>query len=67
MTSSLIWAFLFIVVGVAIFVAYKWGQADQKRIIAETATERAKERHEIDEDVADMSDDELVERLRKHR
>ena len=59
--------FFFIVMGVAIWVAYRWGRADEKRVAAEAAVNQAKERNEIDEDVAGMSDAELVERLRKHQ
>jgi len=66
-STFLIGCFLFIVVGVAIFMAYKWGVADHKRIAAEAANKKAKERNEIDEDVAGMSDAELVDRLREHQ
>ena len=66
-STFLIGCFLFIVVGVAIFMAYKWGVADHKRIAAEAANKKARKRNEIDEDVAGMSDAELVDRLREHQ
>jgi hypothetical protein len=49
------------------WVTYRWGRADEKRIAAEAAVNQAKERNEIDEDVAGMSDAELVDRLREHQ
>jgi len=64
-STFLIGCFLFIVVGVAIFMAYKWGVADHKRIAAEAANKKARKRHGINEGVRNMPDDELVDRLRK--
>ena len=58
---------LFAVVGIAMWVTYRWGRADEKRIASEDAVDNARKRHEIDEDVAGMSDVELIERLRKHQ
>ena len=64
-STFLIGCFLFIVVGVAIFMAYKWGVADHKRIAAEAANKKVRKRHVINEGVRNMPDDELVDRLRK--
>jgi hypothetical protein len=59
--------FFLIVMGFSIWVAYRWGRADEKRSAFKDAVDNARKRHEIDEDAAGMSDAELVERLRKHQ
>ncbi len=68
MTASVLWVgFTCLIVMIALWVAYRYGKADQKYEAAEAATKRAKEHHNISEDVAGMSDDELDNRLRKHQ
>ncbi len=68
LVSALTWSGIALVVlGFGWAMAKRAGRVEEQRDQAEASTERARERHEIDEDVARLSDSALDDELRTPR